>query len=477
MIITDKKITYFDSENPVEHFANYCYKIIFEIIEDDQKMIDLQDEIDFIINKFEEDSKNRGEEIYNPFSESELSLYLDFNKMILKPVLQNYGWVHRRIENYELFSINKTDSCLNLNIEFRTIYNFQDLISFISSNILERKLMKNSEFFRIANRFFSSNDSRDNFNALSHILKTSFFSLDNEIGRFLIQLALKKTTIHSYSGIKLLNTFLSNYQGSVDELYYDLKEYCVDFIEILSKLKVKEIDSLFRAKSYLLDLQDDENIKKVCNSLKEKELEQLIVYNINRIISNNNYGLWFENYKELFNQKLKIVIQKTPNEMISSYNGEEQISHLRLFKKFVENKTIDCIIYIIDGANKNVNSSNFDHLFSAEPWLFLTVADYLINSGFLFDDNSLKLIEVYKLIDSSKLLYVESASFSSITENSNDLIEDALYKAKSDAESDLEIALLDQERVFEEKIEKLESIIDEKDSEIDNLNEQLSDFI
>ena len=41
MIITDKKITYFDSENPVDHFLNYCYKIIFEIIEDDQKMVDL----------------------------------------------------------------------------------------------------------------------------------------------------------------------------------------------------------------------------------------------------------------------------------------------------------------------------------------------------------------------------------------------------------------------------------------------------
>lgn len=477
MIITDKKITYFDSENPVEHFANYCYKIIFEIIEDDQKMIDLKDEIDFIINKFEEDSKNRGAEIYNPFCESGLSLYLDFNKMILKPVLENYGWVHRKIKNYELFSINKTDSCLNLNIEFRTIYNFQDLISFISSNILERKLMKNSEFFRMVNRFFSWSDSGDNFNALSNILKTSFFSLNNEIGLFLIQLALKKTTIHSYSGVKLLETFLSNYKGSVDDLYNDLKEYEIDFIEILSKLKVNKIDSIFRAKSYLLDLQDDENIKKVSNSLTEKELEQLIVYNINRIISNNNYGLWFENYKELFNQKLKIVIQKTPNEMISSYNGEEQISHLRLFKKFVENKTIDCIIYIIDGANKNINSSNFDHLFSAEPWQFLTITDSLINSGFLFDDNSLKLIDVYKLIDSSKLLYVESASFSSITENSNDLIDEALYKAKSDAESELEIALLDQERYFDEKIEKLESIINEKDSEIDNLNEQLSDFI
>ena len=116
-------------------------------------------------------------------------------------------------------------------------------------------------------------------------------------------------------------------------------------------------------------------------------------------------------------------------------------------------------------------------MFSAEPWQFLTITDSLINSGFLFDDNSLKLIDVYKLIDSSKLLYVESASFSSITENSNDLIDEALYKAKSDAENELEIALLDQEREFDEKIEKLESIIDEKDSEIDNLNEQLSDFI
>ena len=477
MIITDKKITYFDSENPVDHFLNYCYKIIFEIIEDDQKMVDLEEEIDFIINEYKEDSKNRNEEVYNPFWESELSLYLDFNKMILKPVLNNCGWVNRRIKNNELFSINNTDSCLNLNIVFRTIYNFQDLISFISSNILERKLMKNSEFFMITYKFFAENGYRDNFNSLSHILKTSFFSLNNEVGRFLIQLALKKTSANLYSGAKLLDTFLSNYKGSVDDLYNDLKEYEIDFIEILSKLKVNEIDSIFRAKSYLLDLQDDENIKKVCNYLIEKELEQLIVYNINRIISNNNYGLWFENYKELFNQKLKIVIQKTPNEMISSYNGEEQISHLRLFKKFVENKTIDCIIYIIDGANKNVNSSNFDHLFSAEPWQFLTITDSLINSGFLFDDNSLKLIDVYKLIDSSKLLYVESASFSSITENSNDLIDEALYKAKSDAENELEIALLDQEREFDEKIEKLESIIDEKDSEIDNLNEQLSDFI
>ena len=192
MIITDKKITYFDSENPVDHFLNYCYKIIFEIIEDTQKMVDLEEEIDFIINEYKEDSKNRNEEVYNPFWESELSLYLDFNKMILKPVLNNCGWVNRRIKNNELFSINNTDSCLNLNIVFRTIYNFQDLISFISSNILERKLMKNSEFFMITYKFFAENGYRDNFNSLSHILKTSFFSLNNEVGSFLIQLALKK---------------------------------------------------------------------------------------------------------------------------------------------------------------------------------------------------------------------------------------------------------------------------------------------
>ena len=43
MIITDKKITYFNSENPVDHFADYCYKIIFEVLEDYQKMVNLED--------------------------------------------------------------------------------------------------------------------------------------------------------------------------------------------------------------------------------------------------------------------------------------------------------------------------------------------------------------------------------------------------------------------------------------------------
>ena len=123
------------------------------------------------------------------------------------------------------------------------------------------------------------------------------------------------------------------------------------------------------------------------------------------------------------------------------------------------------------------NSSNFDHLFSAEPWQFIGVADALIDTGFLFDDNSLKLIDVYKLIDSSELLYTESATLSNLTENSDDLIEDALWKAKEDAETELENALLAQEREFYSEIERLESIINEKDGDIDNLNEQLSNFV
>lgn len=89
----------------------------------------------------------------------------------------------------------------------------------------------------------------------------------------------------------------------------------------------------------------------------------------------------------------------------------------------------------------------------------------------------MKLIDVYKLIDSSELLYTESANLSSLTENSDDLIEDALWKAKEVAETELENALLAQEKEFYSEIEKLESIINEKDDDIDNLNEQLSNFV
>lgn len=474
MIITDKKTTYFNSENPVDHFADYCYKIIFEILEDYQKMVNLEEEIDFIINEFQEYSKNKGEEVYNPFWESGMFLYLDLNRKVLRPILNNDPcWINQGIKN---FSINENDLCLDLKIEFRTIYDFQDLISFISSNILERKLMKNSEFFLRSYRFFKGNDYKD-FNHFALILRDSFFSLDNEIGQFLIQMGLKKIIINSYNGVKLFNTFLSNYQNSIDELYYDLKDSGVDLIEILSKLEIKEIDSTFATQSYLVDLVINENIEKACASLSEENLKRLIINNMNRIFINNNHGLWFENYKKLFDKKIKIAIKVTPNEMISSYNGEDKISHLKLLKTFVENETVDCIVIIMDGSSKGNHSSNFDHLFSAEPWQFIGVADALIDAGFLFDDNSLKLIDVYKLIDSSQLLYTESASLSSLTENSDDLIEDALWKAKEDAETALENALLAQEREFYSEIEKLESIINEKDGDIDNLNEQLSNFI
>lgn len=474
MIITDKKTTYFNSENPVDHFADYCYKIIFEVLEDYQKMVNLEEEIDFIINEFQEYSKNKGEEVYNPFWESGMSLYLDLNRKILRPILNNDTcWINRGIKN---FSINENDLCLDLKIEFRTIYDFQDLISFISSNILERRLMKNSEFFLRAYRFFKGNDYKD-FNHFALILRDSFFSLDNEIGQFLIQIGLKKIIINSYNGVKLFNTFLSNYQNSIDELYYDLKDSGVDLIEILSKLEIKEIDSTFTTQSYLTDLVINENIEKACTSLSEENLKRLIINNMNRIFINNNHGLWFENYKKLYNKKIKIVIKKTPNEMISSYNGEDKISHLKLLKTFVENETVDCIVIIMDGASKGNHSSNFDHLFSAEPWQFIGVADALIDAGFLFDNNSLKLIDVYKLIDSFELLYTESATLSNLTENSDDLIEDALWKAKEDAETELENALLVQEREFYSEIERLESIINEKDGDIDNLNEQLSNFV
>ena len=477
MIITDKKITYFNSENPVDHFADYCYKIIFEILEDVQKMVNLEDEINFIINEFQEDAKNEGKEIFMPFWESGIHLYLDLNLRVLRPILNNDSyWVKRRLKNKKLFFINQNDLCLDLNVEFRRIYNFQDLISFISSNILERRLMKNSEFFMRAYRFFEGNDYND-FNLFSHTLRNSFFSLDNEIGQFLIQLGLKKITINSYNGVKLFNTFLSNYQNSIDELYYELKDTGIDLIEILSKLEIKEIDSTFVAQSYLTDLVINENIEQVCSNLSEENLKRLIINNMNRIFSNNNHGMWFENYKKLFDKKIKIDIKLTPNEMISSYNGEDKISHLKLLKTFVENKTIDCMIIIIDGASKGNNSSNFDHLFSAEPWQFIGVTDALIDSGFLFDDNSLKLIDVYKLIDSSQLLYTESASFSSLNENSDDLIKDALWKAKENAETELENALLDQEKDFYSEIGRLESIINEKDDNIDSLNEQLSNFV
>jgi len=477
MIITDKKITYFNSENPIDHFADYCYKIIFEILEDTQKMLNLEEEIDFIINEFQEDAKNEGKEIFMPFWESGIHLYLDLNLRVLRPILNNDSyWVKRRLKNKELFFINQNDLCLDLKVEFRRIYNFQDLISFISSNILERRLMKNSEFFMRAYRFFEGNDYKD-FNLFSHTLRNSFFSLDNEIGQFLIQLGLKKITINSYNGVKLFNTFLSNYQNSIDELYYELKDTGIDLIEILSKLEIKEIDSTFAAQSYLTDLVTNENIEQVCSNLSEENLKRLIINNMNRIFSNNNHGMWFENYKKLFDKKIKIDIKVTPNEMISSYNGEDKISHLKLLKTFVENKIIDCMIIIMDGASKGNNSSNFDHLFSAEPWQFIGVADALIGSGFLFDDNSLKLIDVYKLIDSSQLLYTESASFSSLTENSDDLIEDALWKAKENAETELENALVAQEKDFYSEIGRLESIINEKDDNIDNLNEQLSNFV
>lgn len=474
MIITDKKTTYFNSENPVDHFADYCYKIIFEVLEDYQKMVNLEEEIDFIINEFQEYSKNKGEEVYNPFWESGMSLYLDLNRKILRPILNNDTcWINRGIKN---FSINENDLCLDLKIEFRTIYDFQDLISFISSNILERRLMKNSEFFLRAYRFFKGNDYKD-FNHFALILRDSFFSLDNEIGQFLIQIGLKKIIINSYNGVKLFNTFLSNYQNSIDELYYDLKDSGVDLIEILSKLEIKEIDSTFTTQSYLTDLVINENIEKACTSLSEENLKRLIINNMNRIFINNNHGLWFENYKKLYNKKIKIVIKETPNEMISSYNGEDKIPHLKLLKTFVENETVDCMVIIMDGASKGNHSSNFDHLFSAEPWQFVSIAYTLIDSGFLFDDNSLKLIDVYKLIDSSELLYTESANLSSLTENSDDLIEDALWKAKEVAETELENALLAQEKEFYSEIEKLESIINEKDDDIDNLNEQLSNFV
>ena len=477
MIITDKKTTYFNSENPVDHFVDYCYKIIFEILEDHQKMVNLEEEIDFIIHEFREDSKNEGKEIFMPFWESGIHLYLDLNRRVLKPILNNDSyWVKRRLKNRELFFINQNDLSLDLKIEFRRIYDFQDLISFISSNILERRLMKNSEFFMRAYRFFEGNDYKD-FNLFSQILRNSFFSLDNEIGQFLIQLGLKKITINSYNGVKLFNTFLANYQNSIDELYYELKDSDINLIEILSKLEIKEIDSTFAAHSYLTDLVTNENIEKACNCLSEENLKRLIINNMNRIFSNNNHGMWFENYKKLFDKKIKIDIKVTPNEMISSYNGEDEISYLKLLKTFVENETVDCMIVIMDGANKGNNSSNFDHLFSAEPWQFIGVADALIDTGFLFDDNSLKLIDVYKLIDSSELLYTESASLSSLTENSDDLIEDALWKAKEDAETELENALLVQEREFYSEIESLESIINEKDGDIDNLNEQLSNFV
>ena len=477
MIITDKKTTYFNSENPVDYFADYCYKIIFKILEDHQKMVNLEEAIDFIIHEFQEYSKNKGEEVYNPFWESEFRLYLDLNRRILRPILNNDSyWVERRLKNKELFFINKNDLCLDLNVEFRTIYDFQDLISFISSNILERRLMKNSEFFMRAYRFLKGNDYKD-FNHFALILRDSFFSLDNEIGQFLIQLGLKKIIINSYNGVKLFNTFLSNYQNSIDELYYDLKDSGVDLIEILSKLEIKEIDSTFAAQSYLTDLVINENIEKACTSLSEENLKRLIINNMNRIFINNNHGFWFENYKKLFDNKIKISIKVTPNEMISSYNGEDEISHLKLLKTFVENGTVDCMIIIMDGASKGNHSSNFDHLFSAEPWQFVSVSDSLIDSGFLFDDNSLKLIDVYKLIDSSELLYTESASLLSLTENSDDLIEDALWKAKENAETELENALLAQEKEFSSEIEKLETIINEKDYDIDRLNEQLSDFI
>lgn len=477
MIITDKKTTYFNSENPVDHFADYCYKIIFEILEDHQKMVNLEEEIDFIIHEFREDSKNEGKEIFMPFWESGIHLYLDLNRRVLKPILNNDSyWVKRRLKNRELFFINQNDLSLDLKIEFRRIYDFQDLISFISSNILERRLMKNSEFFMRAYRFFEGNDYKD-FNLFSQILRNSFFSLDNEIGQFLIQLGLKKITINSYNGVKLFNTFLANYQNSIDELYYELKDSDINLIEILSKLEIKEIDSTFAAHSYLTDLVTNENIEKACNCLSEENLKRLIINNMNRIFSNNNHGMWFENYKKLFDKKIKIDIKVTPNEMISSYNGEDEISYLKLLKTFVENETVDCMIVIMDGANKGNNSSNFDHLFSAEPWQFIGVADALIDTGFLFDDNSLKLIDVYKLIDSSELLYTESATLSNLTENSDDLIEDALWKAKEDAETELENALLAQEREFYSEIERLESIINEKDGDIDNLNEQLSNFV
>lgn len=478
MIITDKKTTYFNSENPVDHFADYCYKIIFEIIEDQQKMVNLEEEINFIIHEFQEDSKNKGEEVYNPFWESKLCLYLDLNRRILRPILNNDSyWVERRLKNKELFFINKNDLCLDLNVEFRTIYDFQDLISFISSNILERRLMKNSEFFMRAYRFLKGNDYKD-FNPFALILRNSFFSLDNEIGQFLIQLGLKKITINSYNGVKLFNTFLSNYQSSIDELYYELKDCSgIDLIEILSKLEIKEIDSTFAAQSCLADLEINENIEKACACFSEENLKRLIIHNMNRIFSNNNYGLWFENYKKLFDKKIKIVIKETPNEMISSYNGKDEISYLKLLKTFVENETVDCMIVIMDGASKGHRSSNFDHLFSAEPWQFISIADALIDSGFLFDDNSLKLIDVYKLIDSSELLYTESANLLNLTENSDDLIEDALWKAKENAETELENALLAQEKDFYSEIEKLESIINEKDYDIERLNERISDFI
>lgn len=477
MIITDKKTTYFNSENPVDRFADYCYKIIFEILEDHQKMVNLEEEIDFIIHEFREDSKNEGKEIFMPFWESGIHLYLDLNRRVLKPILNNDSyWVKRRLKNRELFFINQNDLSLDLKIEFRRIYDFQDLISFISSNILERRLMKNSEFFMRAYRFFEGNDYKD-FNLFSQILRNSFFSLDNEIGQFLIQLGLKKITINSYNGVKLFNTFLANYQNSIDELYYELKDSDINLIEILSKLEIKEIDSTFAAHSYLTDLVTNENIEKACNCLSEENLKRLIINNMNRIFSNNNHGMWFENYKKLFDKKIKIDIKVTPNEMISSYNGEDEISYLKLLKTFVENETVDCMIVIMDGANKGNNSSNFDHLFSAEPWQFIGVADALIDTGFLFDDNSLKLIDVYKLIDSSELLYTESATLSNLTENSDDLIEDALWKAKEDAETELENALLAQEREFYSEIERLESIINEKDGDIDNLNEQLSNFV
>ena len=477
MIITDKKTTYFNSENPVDRFADYCYKIIFEILEDHQKMVNLEEEIDFIIHEFREDSKNEGKEIFMPFWESGIHLYLDLNRRVLKPILNNDSyWVKRRLKNRELFFINQNDLSLDLKIEFRRIYDFQDLISFISSNILERRLMKNSEFFMRAYRFFEGNDYKD-FNLFSQILRNSFFSLDNEIGQFLIQLGLKKITINSYNGVKLFNTFLANYQNSIDELYYELKDSDINLIEILSKLEIKEIDSTFAAHSYLTDLVTNENIEKACNCLSEENLKRLIINNMNRIFSNNNHGMWFENYKKLFDKKIKIDIKVTPNEMISSYNGEDEISYLKLLKTFVENETVDCMIVIMDGANKGNNSSNFDHLFSAEPWQFIGVADALIDTGFLFDDNSLKLIDVYKLIDSSELLYTESATLSNLTENSDDLIEDALWKAKEDAETELENGLLAQEREFYSEIERLESIINEKDGDIDNLNEQLSNFV
>lgn len=462
MINGFKKVSYFNSEDPIAVFVQECNLIVKGIISDKAMLDELKEEFLLLESQLNEFKLNGEPNSYGLFFD------FDYEKLIIRSKIKN-------LENLKNgLVIGDDDNVLELNIDFyHKVHSFGDLVKEINLSLLENRLF-NNEFLAVLKKY-DKNPNNWEMSVVKSRAKKSYFRIDTKIGLLLCQLSIKKIDCGDSSYPALFLHYLSQTKDAIDEIIKILSFEDVSLIEFLSKLNPDEIHYYSRIIESLLELKSPELIQDVCSSFKQSNLESVLSVNIDKLYKKKTHELWFHSFKNSFGKPISFSVVLTPNELIDCYANKVNLCYdLDLTEKYVRIGSILCELKIVSGFNKGGNSDLFDHLFSAEPWQYNEVIEHLTVAGFTFDSNTEKLNQVYQLIDSSGLCGYESALLSEIKENSDELIESEVYKEKEDLQSQFEQDFASLEKNYESKISELEEVISEKDYQIDELEYKLS---